>query len=101
LYTGRGTPPRPDICTPNVEESMTESISPRSVSLGRQYSELDYLLCKLNDAIRVAESVETRGVSADVDLMSVTEALRGARATVRHAIDETGRLIDAESEGGE
>jgi hypothetical protein len=84
-----------------VEESMTESISPRSVSLGRQYSELDYLLCKLNDAVRVAESIWARGIDADVDLMGLTEALRGASATVRHAVDETGRLIDAEAEGGE
>jgi hypothetical protein len=80
---------------------MSESISPRSVSLGRQYSELDYLLCKLNDAVRVAESIEARGIDADVDLMGITEALRGARATVRHAVDETGSLIDAEAEVGE
>lgn len=78
---------------------MVKSKVARQITLGREHSELDHLLCKLVDTIRWAESVEARGVSADVDLMSVTEALRGASAVVRHAIDETGRLLDEASEG--
>jgi hypothetical protein len=68
------------------------------VNLVRQYHELDKLLAAVNEAVRQAESIYSRGVSAEADLHTAVESMRAAREIVRGAIDQTGGLIDEASE---
>lgn len=80
---------------------MATQQTARQITLGRQYSELDHLLSQVNAAVETTASLTVRGVDADVSLFEVIEHLRFVRAAVRTAIDETGRLIDEASEGGD
>lgn len=77
---------------------MKRAIRPATVNLVRQYHELDRVLAIVNEAVRQAESIYSRGLSADADLHTAIESMRAAREIVRGAIDRTGGLIDEASE---
>jgi hypothetical protein len=73
---------------------MARTPRPLLINLVRQYHELDRVLAAVNDAVRQAESIYSRGISAEADLHTAIESMRAAREIVRGAIDQTGALID-------
>lgn len=73
---------------------MRKAARTAPINLTRQYDELDQLLAAVNDAVRRAESIYSRGISAEADLHSAIESMRAAREIVRGAVDQTGALID-------
>jgi hypothetical protein len=77
---------------------MARTTRPATINLARQYDELDHLLADVNDVMRQAESIYSRGISAEADLYTAIESIRVVRWIVRSAIDQTGVLIDEASE---